>query len=199
MNPSETRIFLIGGPSGTGKSRLSDPLARKLQLSVFEVDDIQAVLEKMLTPEQAPVLHYWRTHWEEFSQWSGEQQREHFVRVAREFFSPAIEAVIAHHLDAGTSIVLEGDFLLPELAVQDAFDGVPSQGRVKALFVTEEEQQIRANYLHREGTDQPARAHSSHLFGQWLEKECQRLNLPILQARPWDTLLERAAEIFGVY
>ena len=198
MNPAETRIFLIGGPSGTGKSRLSYPLAQKLQLSVFEIDDIQAVLEKMLTPEQAPVLHYWKIHRDTFNQWSGEQQREHFVRVAREFFSPAIEAVIAHHLEAGTSIVMEGDFLLPELVVQASFEGVPALGRVKALFVTEEEQQIRANDLHREGTDQPARAHSSHLFGQWLEKECQRLNLPVLQVRPWDTVLERAAAIFSV-
>ncbi|GEM44645.1 hypothetical protein [Deinococcus cellulosilyticus] len=196
MKPSETRIYLIGGPSGTGKSSLSYPLAKHLQLSVFEVDDIQAVLEKMLTPEQAPLLHFWRTHWEEFSQWPESQRVEHFVRVAREYFSPAIEAVIAHHLEAGTSIVIEGDFLLPELAVKAEFDGVPALGRVRALFVTEEEDQIRMNYQQREGRDQHGRARASWLFGEWLKTECERLSLKTLPVRPWGSALERASALF---
>ena len=55
-------VLLVGGASGTGKTRLSYGLAHALGIGITEVDDFQVVLERMTTTEQQPALHFWRTH-----------------------------------------------------------------------------------------------------------------------------------------
>ncbi len=190
------QVLLIGGASGIGKSKLSYPLARHYDVNLTEIDDFQVVLETMTTPEQQPLLHFWRTNWEEFVAWSDKQRLEYFIRVSREVFQPALEAVIANHLESKMPVVLEGDFLLPELATYEKFADETNTGRVKALFIYEEsEEQIAANYLAREGDEQSFRAHGSWLTNQWLRSECERLGVPALSARPWDTVLERAVSM----
>jgi hypothetical protein len=111
---------------------------------------------------------------------------------ASDAMSAALELVIGNHLASRAPVVLEGDFLLPSLAVRPAYDGVAAAGRVRAVFLYEEdEQQIRRNYRAREGTDQPQRARVSWYHSQWLRREAARLGLPAVPARPWDTVLER--------
>jgi 2-phosphoglycerate kinase len=190
------QVLLLGGASGVGKSSLSYQLARYYDTNLTEVDDIQVALQKLTTPEQQPLLHFWRTNWEEFSNWSDEQHLSHFIQVSREVFQPALEAVIANHLETNRSVILEGDFLLPELIAFKAFDEQNNGGRVKALFLYEEDEaQIAANYLAREGEEQTFRAHLSWLNNQWLRSECERLGVPALSARPWEAVLERAVSI----
>jgi 2-phosphoglycerate kinase len=110
------QVLLLGGASGVGKSSLSYPLARHYDINLTEIDDIQVALTKLTTPEQQPLLHFWRTNWDEFSSWSDEQHLSHFIQVSREVFQPALEAVIANHLETNRPVILEGDFILPELA-----------------------------------------------------------------------------------
>jgi 2-phosphoglycerate kinase len=191
------QVLLIGGASGVGKSKLSYPLAHHYGVNLIEVDDFQVFLEKLTTPEQQPQLHFWRTNWEEFSSWSDQQHREHFLYVSRDVFQPGLEAVIANHLEANAPVVLEGDFILPELAMYTTFANQANDGRVKALFIFEEDEaQIATNYLAREGEEQTFRAHTSWLKNQWLRSECERLAIPTVSARPWDTVVERATEIY---
>jgi 2-phosphoglycerate kinase len=190
------QVLLLGGASGVGKSSLSYPLARHYDVNLTEIDDIQVALEKLTTPEQQPLLHFWRTNWEEFSHWSDEQHLSHFIQVSREVFQPALDAVIANHLESNRPVVLEGDFVLPELARAESFDGQANEGRVKALFIYEEDEaRIAANYLAREGEEQAFRAHTSWLKNQWLRSECERLGVPTIAARPWNTVLGRAVSI----
>jgi 2-phosphoglycerate kinase len=190
------QVLLIGGASGVGKSKLSYPLSQHYDVKLTEIDDFQVILEKLTTPEQQPLLHFWRTNWKEFISWSDEQRLEHFIRVSREVFQPALEAVIANHLEGHTSVILEGDFLLPELATLKKFEDQLNNGGVKALFVYEEdEKQITANYLAREGEEQECRARSSWVFNQWLRAECKRLKVPAISSRPWETVLERAISV----
>ncbi len=192
------QVLLIGGASGVGKSKLSYPLARHYDVNLTEIDDIQVALQKLTTPEQQPLLHFWRTNWEQFSSWSDPQHLEHFISVSRDVFQPGLEAVIANHLEAKTPVVLEGDFLLPELAAYTTFEEEANDGHVKALFIYEEsEAQIAANYLAREGEEQALRAHWSWLTNQWLRSECERLGVPALSARPWDTVMKRAITVLS--
>lgn len=187
------QILLIGGASGVGKTRLSYSLARHYGINLTEIDDFQVVLETLTTPLQQPLLHFWRTHPEEFMAWGDEARLDYFVRVCREVFQPALEAVIANRLDSGLPAILEGDFLLPEFATQTQFGDQPNEGRVRALFVTEaDEAQIAANYRAREGNEQPIRAHAEWVKNRWLTTECARLGVPSLCAHPWDTVLPRA-------
>ncbi len=189
-------VLLLGGASGVGKSSLSYPLTKHFDINLTEIDDIQVALQKLTTPEQQPLLHFWRTNWEEFSNWSDEQHLAHFIQVSREVFQPALEAVIANHLETNRPVVLEGDFIVPELVTFKTFDEQNNDGRVKALFIYEEDEaQIAANFLAREGEEQLLRAHTSWLNNQWLRSECERLDIPALPARPWDTVLERAVSI----
>jgi 2-phosphoglycerate kinase len=188
-------VLLLGGASGVGKTRLARELADAYQVDVFHVDDLQAALEAVTTPEQQPELHWWRTHPEEFAQLSDRQLVEHFVAVSRGVFEPALVAIIAQHLDEDWPVIIEGDFVTPALATMDRFDDQPNSGRVRAVFLYEDESQIEKNYGGREGDGQVFRAHASWLNGQWLQQECASLQIPGLAARPWATAADRAVAL----
>jgi len=96
-------VLVIGGPSGTGKTSASYPLARRFEVGITEVDDLHIVLERLTTPEQQPLLHYWRTN-PQAPHLSAEQILELHIGVCR-VLAPAIKAVIANHLDTQTPIV----------------------------------------------------------------------------------------------
>jgi 2-phosphoglycerate kinase len=185
-------VLLIGGASGTGKTSVSYRVARHFGVGITEVDDFQVILERMTTPEQLPPLHYWRTHPGFF-----EEPAEAIVRQlidVGEVMHPALEAVIANHLESRAPVVLEGDFLLPALAAQLAFGAEANAGRVRAVFLVEEDElQLRQNYLRREpqSGEQVKRARVSWLYGQWLMREAERAGLPVVPARPWENVFER--------
>ena len=190
------RVLLLGGASGVGKTSVSYRLAQRYGVGLTEIDDFQVVLERMTTPDQQPELHFFRTRPDEWRRMDEEQRLAHAIRHA-EAMAGALELVIANHLDGGSPLVLEGDFLLPSLAVRPAYDGVPAKDQVRALFLYEDEEQIGRNYLAREGRPQPGRARASWRHSEWLRREAARLGVPAIPARPWDTVLERAQAALG--
>ena len=97
------QVLLLGGASGTGKTSISYRLARHFDIGLTEVDDFQIVLESMTTPEQQPVLHYWRTHPDPGSL-SPEQIVEQLIAVG-EVMLAALAAVIGNHLETATPLV----------------------------------------------------------------------------------------------
>jgi 2-phosphoglycerate kinase len=185
-------VLLLGGASGVGKTTIAYQLADLFGVSVLQVDDLQAALERLTTPQQQPELHFWRTNWDEFSAFSDKQLVEHFVSVAQGVFGPALEAVIGQHLEDDIPVIVEGDFVTPALGLMDAFDQEADRGRVRGLFLHDAEAQIAANFGGREGDSQEFRAHASWLNGEWLREECARLGVPNLSARPWNSAVERA-------
>jgi 2-phosphoglycerate kinase len=199
--PDQTQsweVLLIGGASGTGKTSVAHRLAHHLAIGVTGVDDFQVILERMTTPEQQPVLHFWRTHPDPELLTAEEIMRQGFeVALA---MTPALEAVIADHLQTKVPLVLEGDFIAPALAAQPSFGGLSNAGRVEAVFLYEpDEAQIMRNFSLREpeAGAQAKRARVSWLQGQWLHRECGRLGIPALAARPWETLFTRVLEAVG--
>lgn len=190
--PRSWEVLLIGGASGTGKTSVSYRIAQYFGVGITEVDDFQVVLERMTTPEQQPILHYWNTHPE-----AAALPPKEIVKLTvavGEVMSLALEAVIANHLESDAPVVLEGDYLLPSLAAKREFADRFNSGEVRGIFLYEpEEAQILANYLRREpeAGEQTLRAHVSWLYGEWLRLEAERLGVTVLPARPWDTLFER--------
>ena len=184
-------ILLIGGASGVGKTHVSYPLARHFGIGITGIDDFQVVLERMTTPAQYPVVHLFRTDPEAFFAMDDDGKLETAIAYST-VMAEALEAVIANHLDGEPPIVLEGDFLLPSVISQEAYDGIPAAGRVRGFIVLEDEEQIARNYLAREGEPQPDRARWSWNHGEWLRAEAERLDIPTLEARPWDTVVDRA-------
>jgi 2-phosphoglycerate kinase len=186
------QVLLLGGPSGVGKTAVSYRLASHFGVGITEVDDFHVLLEKMTTPEQQPALHLWRIH-PAPDELPAEEIMEHVLEIGHAM-APGLEAVIANHLETETPVVLEGDFLHPALAMQPSYSGQPNEGRVRAAFLDEpDEQQLIANYLLREPERglQIKRARVSLLQGRWLREEAERYGLPIVPARPWETVLER--------
>jgi 2-phosphoglycerate kinase len=185
------QVLVLGGASGVGKSMVSYRLAHHFAVGLTEMDDFHIVLKRMTTPEQQPALHFFRLHAAEVPSMDDEQMLTHILDTSNAI-SDALEVVIGNHLAGAGPLVLEGDFLLPSLAVRPAYDGIPAAGQVRGIFLYEDdEQQILRNYRAREGTEQPHRARVSWYHSAWLRREAERLGLPALPARPWDTVLER--------
>jgi len=76
-------------------------------------------------------------------------------------------------------------------------------GHVRAVFLVEpEEEMLFANMRARrrgaaERTEEDLRteARAKWLYGQWLTAEAQHYGLPVLESRPWSTLLERLIQV----
>lgn len=187
------QVLLLGGASGTGKSRLSHPLARRYDVPIVEVDDLVLAVQRMTTPDRQPMLHYWDTH-PGAASLPVPRILELQIAVA-ETLRPALDAVIGSHLDAaGTPVIIEGDYLLPALAAQGSFDGRAADGRVRAVFLHEPDPgRLVANYLRREPDkgEQRTRAQVSALYGDWLVARAAEQGIPVITARPWATTLSR--------
>jgi 2-phosphoglycerate kinase len=191
------QVVLIGGASEVGKTSVSYRLAHHFGVGITEIDDFQVILERMTTPEQYPELHLFRTEPETFFRMNEDEKVAHMVRYATVMALP-LEHVIANHLEDGAPIILEGDFILPSLAVRGEYAGVPSNGRVRAMFLYEpKEAQISRNYAAREGAPQPGRARASWRNSEWLRAEAGRRTVPAIEARPWDTVFERALAVLA--
>lgn len=171
-----------------GKTSISYRLARHFGIGITEVDDFQVILERMTTPAEQPVLHYWNTHPE-----AANLPAEEIVKLSiavGQAMVPALEAVIANHIESRAPVVLEGDFIFPTLATSESYIA----GQVRAVFLYEEsEEQIRQNFLQREPEQdiQEKRARVSWLYGQWLKEEAERAGAIALPARPWNDVFER--------
>jgi 2-phosphoglycerate kinase len=185
-------VLLIGGASGSGKTSLAYRLAHHFGVGITEADDIHVALIHMTTPEQQPLLHLWDTD-PATRHWSPEQILAHFIRVCEQL-TPAYEAVIANHLESDVPFILEGDYLLPALAAQRTFGDYSNHGRVRGLFIHEEdEEQFVQNYLAREPESgrQDFRARVSWLHSQWLVQQAAQVGGMVVPARPWETGLAR--------
>jgi len=179
-------VLLIGGASGSGKTFISYPLAKIYGVNLIEVDDFQEFIFYMTKPEEQPEIHYWDIH----PGWRSEgieANMQRLISVGRSF-KPGLEAVIKNHINTNIPVIIEGDFILPELCA--AFESP----KVKSIFIHEpSKNQILSNYLIREGERGPQhhRAEVSHCYGNWLAAECGKYGLPIIESRPWNTIIER--------
>lgn len=183
----EWTVLFVGGASGTGKSSIAHALSRCYGVNVLEIDDIVQALKAMTTGATLPALHYWRAggNWMDAGvprnvQW--------LIDVSREMAS-GLRSIVEDHLETDVPVIIEGDFMEP------AFMASFGDPRVRSFFVHEpDREQIVRNYLAREGGDaQGFRAEVSAAYGEWIAGECERLGIRLVEARPWETLLERVA------
>ena len=177
-------VLLIGGASGVGKTKVSLPLARYYGVDLVRVDDFQVLLEAMTTPDVFPGPRFDTAHPNDRA-YEAEDIVAPLIHFGRSL-TPGLIAVVEDHIAEKIPMIMEGDFILPELAT--SFDNP----RIRSVFIYEpSKEQILQNYLAREGTLQYNRTEESYVYGNWLKDNCYRSGLPILDSRPWDTLMER--------
>ena len=175
-------LILIGGPAGAGKSRLAHAVALRTASTVAQVDDLQTAIETLVPPERLPEYFepsttYLRT--------DSADEINGAIETIAGFFAPAVLAAIANRVESGTPTVFEGDLISPDVAAQSGASGV------RSVFLLASEAELRENFLHRDGDEQAGRAHVSAVRSERLAARCAELGLPVMQARPFETSLER--------
>jgi 2-phosphoglycerate kinase len=182
-------VVLVGGASGVGKSSVAYAIADRLRIPIVEIDDLVVAIQAVTRPHEHPDIHYWETHRDEAASWDVERFVHTLIGMA-EALAPAVTAVIANHLETELPVVIEGDYLLPSLVATEA-----ARHRVRGVFVHEPDaEQIVANYRTREpdAGDQHMRARVSVRYGDWLSTHAAAVGVPVVIARPWTTVVERA-------
>jgi hypothetical protein len=61
------------------------------------------------------------------------------------------------------------------------------------LFLLASEEDLRANFLLRDGEEQQGRARVAAVHSERLADRCNALGLPVVGSRPFETLLLRAS------
>ena len=199
-NP-DWKVLLIGGSSGVGKTVVARELANYLSLSLLLLDDVRLALQQATSNETNPELHvflkYETKHWRESEAVFGD-----WIKVGRAMLKP-LNAIINHHIfipDVG-AMIIEGDGILPIIS-SHFFE---PQDVCTVFIVEKDEKQLLHNLRSRgrgfndwDKIEQDGFAHASWLYGQWLAQEAKRLELPVIDAQPQQTILERLLSVAGV-
>lgn len=188
MSKNKWTVLLVGGSSGIGKTQLTKELAKIYDTKIIEADDISCAAKALTTAETHPALHYWISDidWRT----AGVHGNVEWLSRVSDELSLALKAIVDIHVEEASPVIIEGDFISPELAA--SFD----TSEVKSIYVYESDHaQIVDNYLQREGGAlQEFRASISAKYGDKLKTTCQEYNLNIVESRPWDSLISRAIE-----
>jgi hypothetical protein len=172
-----------------GKSRLAHALARQTACTVAQVDDMQTAIETLVPPERLPEYFVPSTT---YVRTNSVDDINDAIETLAAFFVPAVLGVRSNRIESGTSTGVEGDFISPAVAAQARTLGVAS------LFLLGTEDEIRANFLQRDGDEQPDRAKVSATHSLRLADRCSELRVPTVTARPFDTLFVRACAALGI-
>ena len=203
MNPQANHsppwnVFLIGGSSGVGKTVVARELAKHLSVSLLLLDDVRLALQQATNDQTHPELHVFLHYHPE--QWrNAEAIFADWITVGNAMLKP-LQAIIRHHCtvpDVG-SIIIEGDGILPILSTQ-----LPGPKDIGTVFIVEQDETQLLQNLRSRGRgfndwdplEQEGFAHASWLYGQWLAREANKLELPVMDAQPQQTLLERLLSV----
>lgn len=196
------RVLLIGGPSGVGKTMVSRQLGLRTGTPWLQVDDLRLAFihSRVTLPQRTETLTLFQGV--EIWQQPPERFRDGLIAMG-EVMTPAIEIVIANHVDTLAPLIIEGDAILPSLFARPIVQECAQAGHVQAVFLVEpEEDVLLANMLARgrgvsaqSEVELRTEVRAKWLYGRWLIEEARRYNLPILEPRPWATLVERITTV----
>lgn len=181
-------VLFIGGASGAGKSSIAYELGRFYNANVIEADDVCQAVKAMTTKDILPAIHYWSTgtNWKDI----GVQGNVNWLIDVSKEMTVGLKAIVENHMESNIPVIIEGDFIYPEFTTSF------NNPKVKSLYVNEPDvNQIIQNYLAREGGGlQEFRANISTTYGSWLSDVCGKLGIKVIEARPWNTVMDRVIE-----
>jgi 2-phosphoglycerate kinase len=206
------KILLIGGPSGTGKTILSQSFAAKSGWSTLQVDDIRLAVQAIATQEQNPDLHRFTNPNQEPLN-TPQKYADALLNVA-EILEPAIRIIMAHHLhvESAGSLIIEGDGILPHLGSTaylkstPVFSNLEITNSIHAVFLVPNDIAALENAVLKRGRgaeEKPKKELQTHiegsyLYGQHLAEQAKKASIPTVNAYPFETLYARAAEMLPI-
>ena len=132
-------VLFIGGPSGAGKSSIAYGLAQFCNVNVVEADDVCQAIKAMTAIDAHPFLHYWNTgkNWLDV----GIDDNVNWLIGVSQEMTTGLRAIAARHIEDDVPIIIEGDFIHPELPASF------HDPRVKALYIIEpDKNQLLQNF-----------------------------------------------------
>jgi len=194
----DTKVFLIGGAPGAGKSTLGTALAAKLGISSLTIDDLITAVQAVTTPDTHPGLHLmWKTsHLEYFTNNSIEKLKADAIRQ-HEAAWPFIRQVIRKHTLGGSAVVIDGWHLWPNKVSQLQLKNIWAGWIIVAPAVLQEREKNNVKWL--QGSSDPDRMLANFIsrslwFNNWMEEQANELQMNILHQHG-DTLVDELCEM----
>jgi 2-phosphoglycerate kinase len=116
-----------------------------------------------------------------------------------ETMAPALEAFISWEMKEGNRFIFQGAWMTPEFAARRR----AVSDEVRAVFIDEPlESDIMASILERSNRTEPdARqlivARVAWLYGNWIRQQANQQGVPLVAARPRETLVGRIIAAAG--
>jgi len=189
-------VLLIGGPAATRKTSVAKTIAARCGAEVLQADDVWLALQRAIDPDTRPTLHFFarETVWDR-----PVEELVTAMRVLADEVSAALEPVTAHHLRVRDRIVIEGVWITPAFAARKAFGGSTYDGAVRSVFIDERDQTAIRDVMLARGRGiqewlprrQTAMVRMQAGYGEWLREAASAQGLPLVAARPVETLVDR--------
>jgi len=190
---TEWSILLLGGTTASGKSTSAWKLARQLGIGCVSADSLWKGVIAITTQETHPILHQW-PRIDEAPGEPGPLAELHIKEALT--MMPALDAFIDSELLERNHIIFHGAWLTPELAARKC----AASDRIRAVFIDEPRtEDILESIVARSRVAEPSErqrvmAEVARLYGDWLRAEAIRNHVPLVPARPHETLADRILE-----
>ena len=181
----KTKVYLIGGPPGAGKTTLGTALAIRLGITSLTIDDLVTATQAVTTSQSHPGLHIMKNV--PYLQYFTESSVDDLIADAEgqhEAAWPLIEAVIRKHARWAPAIVIDGWHLRPEKVARLEFENIWSCWVIPSESVLVERENRNRQWL--EGSSDQERMLQNFLarslwFNTLLEKQATDLGMNILR------------------
>ena len=185
------RLFLVAGSAGSGKSTLAKALAHELDAGWLQLDSIWLAMKVAAggTPAQ-DILDIDR-------RMRREDEADDDVLAAHVAASDevcrALPTVLGLELEAHEQLVVDGAWLLPSFVTELELPDTD----VRAVYVVQRtEADVEAALIPRRGglpLEDRHRLMNRRIFqyGVWLAGEARAHDLPVVEALPFESLLDR--------
>ena len=198
---TETKIVLIGGVSGAGKTTLGRALAKKLDAISLTADDLALAARAVTTPETHPDLH--RMNIPNAANYFTDSTVQKLIDDAEaqhEAVWPAIERVIQVRSKEKHSMVIDGWFMHPSWVAALDHPNVHSFWLVAERHVLYQREQTLSHMLGK-SSDHDRMLHiflgRSYWYNDLINKEATEYNMNILRQDGTVTLEDLCTKVIS--